>query len=147
ASTAATSTGSRMSTPARIWRRPSKPRYHRSHEAAYGRPFRLGEDDVPEFPPLESFGDRIMVCGPSNAGKSTLAVALGNKLGLPFVHLDLLHHVPRSNWVTRPREEFVALHDEAITGESWVMDGNYQGLFPKRLARTTGIILLTDNRW
>ena len=100
-----------------------------------------------EFPPIESFGNRIMVCGPSNAGKSTLAVALGQKLGLAFVHLDQLHHVPASNWVARPREEFVALHDEAIARDNWVMDGNYQGLFPKRLARTTGIILLTDNRW
>jgi adenylate kinase family enzyme len=99
------------------------------------------------FPPLESFGHRIMICGPSNAGKSTLAVAIGKKLGLPFVHLDQFYHVPNSDWVPRPREEFVHLHDAAILEDAWVMDGNYSGLVPQRLARATGIIVLHDNRF
>jgi adenylate kinase family enzyme len=102
---------------------------------------------VPEFPPLESFGNRIMVCGPSNAGKSTLAAAIGRKLGIPAVHLDQFYHVPGSDWVPRPREEFVALHNEAIEGESWVMDGNYSGVTPARVARSTGILLVTSSRW
>ncbi len=100
-----------------------------------------------EFPPLDTFGNRIMICGPSNAGKSTLAVALGKKLHIPHVHLDQLYHVPDSNWVPRPREEFVALHNEAIKADSWVMDGNYSGLFPGRLARATGIIVIRSNRF
>jgi adenylate kinase family enzyme len=115
--------------------------------ASRGGLFRLWEDDVPEFPPLENFGNRIMICGPSNAGKSTLAAALGRKLGAPPVHLDQLYHVPGSDWVPRPREEFVALHNEAITGESWVMDGNYSGLTPARVGRATGAILVRSNRW
>lgn len=100
-----------------------------------------------EFPPLEEFGRRIMVCGPSNAGKSTLAAALGRTLGSPVVHLDQLHHLPGSNWVPRPREDFVALHNDAIAGEQWVMDGNYTGLFPVRLSRATGIIVIRSNRF
>jgi len=38
--------------------------------------------------PLASLGARIVILGPSNAGKSTLAVALSHKLGVPAVHLD-----------------------------------------------------------
>jgi len=99
------------------------------------------------FPPLESLGHRIMICGPSNAGKSTLAVAIGKKLGLPFVHLDQFYHLPNTNWVPRPREEFVRLHDAAILEDRWVMDGNYSGLMPARAARATGLIVLLDNRY
>jgi adenylate kinase family enzyme len=102
---------------------------------------------VPEFPPLESLGRRILVCGPSNAGKSTLTVAIGRALDLPVVHLDQLYHLPNTNWVARGEDEFRRLHNEAIEGDAWVMDGNYQRLFPVRLPRATGIILIDSNRW
>ena len=52
--------------------------------------------------PLEALGQRIMVCGPSNAGKSTLAVALARKLGATPFHVDLFRHQPDTNWVQRP---------------------------------------------
>ena len=102
---------------------------------------------MPEFPPLKDFGDRIMICGPSNAGKSTLAAAMGRKLERPVVHLDQLYDLPNTDWVKRPTEEFVRLHDEAVAAEMWVMDGNYSGLMPRRVARATGIVLLGDNRF
>lgn len=97
--------------------------------------------------PLSALGERIMICGPSNAGKSTLAVALANKLGAEAFHVDLFRHLPDTDWVQRSDEEFAALHDAAILGERWVMDGNYSSLMPQRFARATGIILLGDSRW
>ena len=100
-----------------------------------------------DFPPLASLGDRIMICGPSNAGKSTLAVALARKLGSEAFHVDLFRHLPDTDWVQRSDEEFTALHDAAILKDRWVMDGNYSKLMPQRVARATGIILLGDNRW
>jgi adenylate kinase family enzyme len=100
-----------------------------------------------DFPPLDTFGRRIMICGPSNAGKSTFAAAIARKLGVPAVHLDQLHHLPNTNWVPRPEEDFARLHDDAILGDAWVMDGNYSRLMPQRLERATGIILLGDNRY
>ena len=99
------------------------------------------------FPPLASLGERIMICGPSNAGKSTLAVALARKLGSEAFHVDLFRHLPDTDWVQRSDEEFSALHDAAILKDRWVMDGNYSKLMPQRMARATGIILLGDNRW
>jgi adenylate kinase family enzyme len=94
------------------------------------------------FPTLESLGPRIMICGPSNSGKSTLGQAIGRKLGVPAIHLDLLYHVPNTDWVPRPREEFLALHADAIAGDAWVMDGNYFATVPQRLARASGLIML-----
>ena len=94
------------------------------------------------FLPLSALGERIIICGPSNSGKSTLCAALGRKLDRPAIHLDLLFHIPNTDWVPKPKEEFVALHDAAITGDSWVMDGNYFGTITQRMQRATGIIML-----
>ena len=92
--------------------------------------------------PLSELGERICILGPSNSGKSTLADAIARKAGLQTIHLDQLHHVPYTNWMPRPANEFLALHDNAIAGERWVIDGNYSKLFPQRFQRATGIILL-----
>ncbi len=100
-----------------------------------------------EFPPIESLGPRIIISGPSNSGKSTLNVAIGKKLDLPVIHLDLLYHLPNTDWVARSKEEFAALHDAAIAGERWIMDGNYFGTITQRLARATGIIMLGSEPW
>jgi len=91
---------------------------------------------------LSDLGHRICILGPSNSGKSTLADAIGKKLDLKIVHLDRLYHLPNTQWQPRPTEEFIALHDEEIKGERWVIDGNYSKLQPQRLARATGIIVL-----
>lgn len=99
-----------------------------------------------DVPPLESFGRRIMICGPSNSGKSTLAVAIGRKLGVDAIHVDRFRHLPNTDWVPRPDGEFAQLHDAAITADAWVMDGNYSKLIPQRRARATGIVLLSNNR-
>lgn len=91
---------------------------------------------------LDELGTRICIMGPSNSGKSTLAQAIGQAKGLAVVHLDQLHHFPRTNWVPRPPFEFAALHNKAITGDRWVIEGNYTRLLPQRLERATGFILL-----
>ncbi|WP_246710146.1 P-loop NTPase family protein [Martelella soudanensis] len=96
---------------------------------------------------LESLGKRIVVLGPSNAGKSTLAVALSTKLNIPAIHLDQFQHLPNTDWQVRPEAEFARMHDAAILGERWVMEGNYSRLMPQRLARATGAVLITSSRW
>ena len=82
---------------------------------------------------LSELGERICICGPSNSGKSTLADAIARKRGSKAIHLDQLHHLPHTNWQIRPADEFVALHDQAINGDKWVMDGNYSNCLPQRL--------------
>jgi adenylate kinase family enzyme len=80
--------------------------------------------------------------GPSNSGKSTLATSIEQSRGLPVIHLDQLYHLPNTDWQPRPAEEFVSLHNEALSGERWVLDGNYSRCLAQRLERATGLILL-----
>jgi len=91
---------------------------------------------------LSELGARICILGPSNSGKSTLAVAIARKRGVKVVHLDQLHHLPDTDWQPRPVDEFRVLHDDAIAGEQWVMEGNYSAYMPQRFLRATGVILL-----
>lgn len=91
---------------------------------------------------LDELGSRICIMGPSNSGKSTLADAIARAKGLEVVHLDQLHHLPHTDWVARPADEFAALHDAAILDDRWVIDGNYSRLLPQRLKRATGLVLL-----
>jgi adenylate kinase family enzyme len=89
---------------------------------------------------LDALGQRICIIGPSNAGKSTLAKALGEKLGIPYYHLDQLAHIPGTNWQRRPDPDFVADNDKIIATDTWVIDGNYSVCIPQRFARATSII-------
>jgi adenylate kinase family enzyme len=91
---------------------------------------------------LDDLGSRICIMGPSNSGKSTLATMIGRARGLTPIHLDQLYHRPNTDWEPRPVEEFVALHDRALAGTHWVMEGNYSHGLRQRLARATGFILL-----
>lgn len=91
---------------------------------------------------LDPLGPRICLMGPSNSGKSTLAVAIARQRGLPAIHLDQLYHHPRTDWRPRPQAEFQRLHALAIEQPRWVMDGNYTSCIAPRLARATGLILL-----
>lgn len=102
---------------------------------------------IAEYPPLAALGRRICILGPSNSGKSTLTHALAQNLDVPSVHLDVLRHIPNTAWEPRPLEEFVAAHDAAITGEGWVIDGNYSVGLPQRLERATGVIWIDPPLW
>ncbi|UYO00473.1 MAG: AAA family ATPase [Devosia sp.] len=97
------------------------------------------------IPQLSVLGQRIIILGPTNAGKSTLAASIGKKLGMPAIHLDQFRHLPDTDWQQRPDEDFAALHDQAILEPEWVMEGNYSRLMPKRLDRATGIIVVDES--
>ena len=66
---------------------------------------------------------RINVVGTSASGKSTMAAALAERLGVPCIELDALHWGP--NWTEAPVEVFRERVEAAIAGDDWVVDGNY----------------------
>lgn len=76
---------------------------------------------------------RVLVLGGCGSGKSTFARRLSQRTGLPVVHLDQLYWSP--GWVERPEEEFRRLLTHALDQPAWIMDGNFSGTLPQRLAR------------
>lgn len=90
---------------------------------------------------------KIAVLGFSGSGKSTLCRKLGEKYGLPVLHLDRIHWMP--GWQARPEEEkqemLTAFLDE---NASWVIDGNYSRLLlDRRTAEADRIYILALPRF
>ena len=88
---------------------------------------------------------KIAILGYSGCGKSTLARQLGERYGLPVLHLDSVHWLP--GWVEKDRalegqevQAFLDSHDK----EGWVIDGNYSRsmLLERRCAEANQIIIL-----
>ena len=85
-----------------------------------------------------------MIIGCGGAGKSTLARALGEKTGLPVIHLDKLFWKP--GWVESSKEEIDQRIREEIEKPQWIIDGNYNRTMELRAARCDTIIFLDFHR-
>ena len=68
---------------------------------------------------------KIAILGTSGSGKSTLAKRLGERYGLPVLHMDTVHFLP--GWVERPFAEEEAMVRQFLDENAggWVIDGNY----------------------
>jgi adenylate kinase family enzyme len=87
---------------------------------------------------------RVNVKGTSGSGKSTFARELAERLGLPYVELDALHHGP--NWSEPTAEEFRARVREAMDAapDGWVIDGNYEAKLGETLTGAADTIVWLD---
>lgn len=83
---------------------------------------------------------RILVIGSPGAGKSTLSRALAATTGLPLVHLDQAYWRP--GWVETDDAEWRATVAALVAAPRWIIDGNYSGTLPERLAAADRVILL-----
>ena len=90
--------------------------------------------------------ERVLIIGCGGAGKSTLAKALGEKTGLPVVHLDKIFWSP-GNWEHLPRGEFDALLMKELEKPRWILDGNFDRTLPLRLEKCDTVIYLDFNRF
>ncbi|MEA3340832.1 MAG: adenylate kinase, partial [Chloroflexota bacterium] len=66
---------------------------------------------------------RVHVVGTSGSGKTTVAQRLAARLEVPHVELDALYWEP--GWMGVPPEVFRRRVSEALSGETWIVDGNY----------------------
>ena len=87
-----------------------------------------------------SIGNRILVLGCPGSGKSTFARALGEKTGLPVVHLDNIWW--RADGTHISREEFDRALAELLAGEKWIMDGDYSRTYEVRIRASDTLIFL-----
>jgi adenylate kinase family enzyme len=88
---------------------------------------------------------RVAIVGSGGAGKTSFAVELARRTGLPVVHLDRLHWKPA--WIETPAEEWATVVANVVAGDEWVVDGNYGGTFGIRFERADTVIVLALSRW
>ena len=93
---------------------------------------------------MTDLGNKIMIIGSAGSGKSTLARQLGIRTGLPVIHLD--KEFWQSGWIMTPREEWIEKQNRLLTGDEWIVDGNYGGTMDVRLERADSVIFLDFNR-
>jgi len=87
-----------------------------------------------------SLGRRIAVIGMTASGKSTLARQLARLLDVPHVELDGIVHGP--NWVDLPDAAFRARTAEALSGDGWVVDGNYSAVRDLTIGQAETVVWL-----
>ncbi len=88
---------------------------------------------------------KIAIIGYSGSGKSTLAKQMGERLNIPYYHLDKIQFT--TNWQNRDREEAYQLVHEIMIQEQWIIDGNYSSFdFQRRMEDADQIIFMNYPR-
>ncbi len=75
---------------------------------------------------------KVIVIGCPGSGKSTFAIKLKERTGLPLYHLDMLYW--NKNKTTVSKEEFLRRLYSVTDGDEWIIDGNYGSTMELRLA-------------
>jgi adenylate kinase family enzyme len=87
---------------------------------------------------------RVLVIGSGGSGKSTFSVMLAAKTGLPLVHLDRLYWKP--GWIEPAKADWEVTVRRLIAEPRWILDGNYGGTLPERLAACDTVVFLDAPR-
>jgi len=85
-------------------------------------------------------GRRIAVLGTTGSGKSTIAGRMARLLDVPHIELDAIIHGP--NWVDLPNDLFRARTAEALSGDGWVVDGNYTAVRDLTIGQAETVVWL-----
>lgn len=90
---------------------------------------------------------RIVVVGSSGSGKTTVAAAIADILGLPHLELDSVMH--RGGWDSARGPEFSSEVAVLAQGDRWVIDGNYtsHGTREAVWPRADTVVWLDLPRW
>jgi len=80
------------------------------------------------------------VVGSSCSGKTTLARGLANLLGASHIELDAVYW--EADWKPRHMPDFRQLVEQAVSGDRWVLDGNYSTVRDLVWPRATAVVWL-----
>lgn len=87
----------------------------------------------------------MLIIGSPGAGKSTLARKLALRTGLPVHSLDRLYWRP--DWVEPDKQGWADEVARLVSAPRWIVEGNYGGTLPLRLARADTVIDLHLPAW
>jgi adenylate kinase family enzyme len=90
---------------------------------------------------------RVLVMGCPGSGKSTFAIALARRLGVPFVSIDRIYWQP--GWREPDLDEFAAKMTAEAERPAWVIDGDYvsRGAGELRRSRADTVFWFDLPRW
>jgi adenylate kinase family enzyme len=83
-----------------------------------------------------------VVASASGCGKTTVGRAIAERLRVPFVELDALHHGP--GWTEASSEELQAKVKPIVESEAWVVDGNYRGKLGDLVLERADLVVWLD---
>ncbi|MGN1020913.1 MAG: adenylate kinase [Aristaeellaceae bacterium] len=83
---------------------------------------------------------RILIIGCPGSGKTTFALRLAEKTGLPLYHLDSLYW--RADRTHLTREELADVLRPILASPRWIIDGNYNSTMPLRVEASEEVIFL-----
>lgn len=83
---------------------------------------------------------KVLIIGSSGAGKSVLSRRIGEITGLPVIHLDRYHWRP--GWTEPKKEVWRKQVEELVSGDEWILDGNFGGTMELRLAHCDTVLFL-----
>ncbi|MCP3030779.1 topology modulation protein [Halobacillus sp. A1] len=89
--------------------------------------------------------NRVAILGSAGSGKSTLAKQLGGRHHIEVVHMDRLFWKP--GWIMSTQAELAAKQKVHLGKPSWIIEGNYSGVWDERLALADTVIMLDLNRY
>jgi hypothetical protein len=81
---------------------------------------------------------KVIVIGSPGAGKTTFSNTLGSKLGIPVHYLD--KYFWKENWTPTPQADFLKIQDDLMSGDKWIIDGNYLKSINHRIPNADTII-------
>jgi adenylate kinase family enzyme len=84
--------------------------------------------------------NRIAIIGCGGSGKTHLANRLAALLNVPLTHLDGVYY--DADWNALPQEQFAAIQRDLVAAPRWLIEGNYAGTLPIRLAAADTVIFL-----
>lgn len=83
---------------------------------------------------------KIIVIGCPGSGKSTFSVALHDKTNIPLYHLDSMFW--NEDKSTVEKQVFLERMSDAISGDQWIVDGNYSSTMEMRMSKCDTVFFL-----